>query len=348
MKVLIVSEKPSVTRALAPSARMYWPTADITFVHAVPYGNFKFVYPRGLRMQDYPHVSEPVHGLVSWSRWNCRPFVMDARGDLSAAPMSVDHFTDADLIVYACDPGHSGAVAFDVLMAVVFRDDRAKDCPAMRLAALDEQAIRLALVDMKPFNQVAARSLEYGHTKRYFDWNWNVNALAVLGDAARRAGVPAEAPPLSKYSLQVLYALRDQLPLQEGQIVRLMTEWPGTGRYTYAPGQWPPSVGSAASSAQIVQNLVDAGLLAQLLPEGWMGPLEKYVTPPIWLTVSPRGRTLLQLLHPDCEDADLPFRLDAWCDIGASAKPAIDRYIKTFFGKQLRFSAGNQASTRKG
>lgn len=343
MNILIVSEKPSLSRAIAPVARSHWPADNITFVHAVPYGNFRFVYPRGLRMQDYPRVSEPVHGLVSWSRWACEPLVLDAAGLLTKVQMGEHHFTDADLIVYACDPDHTGAVAFDVLMAVVFGDDRAKDCPAMWLDALDELSIRRALARMAPFRQVAARSLEYGDMKRYFDWNWNVNALAVLGDAARRAGVPTEAPPLSKYSLQVLYALRDKLPMAEGQIISLMTKWPGTGRYPYAPGEWRPRVGSAASVAQIVQNLVDAGLLSQLLPAGWMGPLQEYRSPPYRLAISDRGRALLALLHPDCEDLDLPFRLDAWCNQGAAAKPAIERYIRTFFGKQLRFAALAQA-----
>jgi hypothetical protein len=337
MNILIVSEKTSMSRAIAPLAREHWPTDNITFVQAVPYGNFKFSYPRGLRMEDYPRVSEPVHGLRSWSTWACRPLVLDALGKLTEVAMGEEHFKQADLIVFACDPDHTGAVAFDVLMAVVFGDDRAKDCPAMWLSSMDGPSIRRALADMAPFHQVAERSLAFGHIKRYFDWNWNVNALAILGDAARRAGVPTDAPPLSKYSLQVLYTLRDKLPLEEGKIAHLMTKWPGTGRYTYAPDQWRPCLGSAASVSQILQNLVEAGLLAELVPPGWMGPLKEYWKPPCRLTVSDRGHALLALLHPDCEDPDLPFRLDAWGNQGDAAKPAIDRYIRTFFGKQIRF-----------
>lgn len=336
MKILIVSEKPSLSRAIAPTARAHWPTADITFVHAVAYGNIKFVYPRGLRMQDYPQVSEPVHGLVSWSRWACAP-LLDADGLLTQVPMGEHHFTEADIIVYACDPDHSGAVAFDVLMAVVFGDDRAKDCPALWLWSFDEPAVKRAFAAMAPFGQVAARSLEYGLIKRYFDWNWNVNALAILGDASRRAGVPADAPPLSKYSLQLLYALRNVPQMGEGSVVRLMQDWPGTGRYTYGLGEWRPGVGSFASVAQILENLVRAGLLertpaVRMPPPGDSGRATTVVA------VSDRGRALLALLHPDCEDPDLPFRLDVWCNEGAAAKPAIDRYIRTFFGKQMRFA----------
>lgn len=337
MNILIVSEKPSISRAIAPTARAQWLADDIAFVHAAPYGNIKFSYPRGSRMADYPLVSDPKDKIASWGEWACVPLILSPDGALTPTVMSDSLFTAADLIVYACDPDHTGAVAFDVLMRAVFGDDRGMDCPALRLCGLDEASIKRAFCDMQPFSRACGHNLEYGVVKRYFDWNWNVNSFAVLGDVMRRASVPADAPPLSKYSLQVLYALRNDLPKAEGQIVRLMERWPGTGRYTYAPGQWRPRVGSPASVAQIIQNLVDAGLLGQLLPAGWMGPLDEYRSPPYRLTVSDRGRALLEMLHPDCEDLDLPFRLDAWCAAGAAAKPAIDRYIKTFFGKQIRF-----------
>lgn len=336
MKVIIVSERPSLSRAIAPTARAHWPTADITFVHAVPYGNIKFVYPRGLRMQDYPQVSEPVHGLVSWSRWACAPVILDAEGLLTEVPMGEEHITEADLIVYACDPDHTGAVAFDVLMAVVFGDDRALQCPALRLWSLDEPSVKKAFTEMKPFGEACARSLEYGLVKRYFEWNWNVNAFAVLGDAVRRAGVPAEAPPLSKYSLQVLFAMRTTASVGEGKLISLMTRWPGTGRYPYPKNQ-APFLGSCASQSQILENLVIAGLLDRR-PTVLSGPVGLHEGSPTVLVLSDRGRAVLALLHPDCEDPDLPFRLDAWCDQGSAAKSAIDRYIKTFFGKQLRFA----------
>lgn len=54
--------------------------------------------------------------------------------------------------------------------------------------------------------------------------------------------------------------------------------------------------------------------------------------------ISARGQALLESLHPDCEDPDLPYRLDTWVRDGEASLPAMDRYIRTFFGKQLRFS----------
>jgi hypothetical protein len=336
MNILIVSEKPWLSRIMAPAVRAHWPADHISFVHAVPYGNFTFHYPRGLRLQDYPVVSEPRHKLRDWDDWCCGALDMAPDGTLVDCSANPALFTAADLIVYACDPDHSGAVSFDVLMHQVFGDDRALHCPALLLVSADDASLKRALAEMRPFGQACRQSREYGHMKRYVDWNWNANALAVLGETQRRAGVPADAPPLSKFALQMLYAMRDGLPRSDNALHRLMTYWPGTGRYQYEAGQWRPRVGSAASRAQILENLIEAGLLTRtfLAPKR---PLGEFEQAPSELSLSACGQALLNLLHPDCEDPDLPFRLHAWCEKGATAKPAVDRYIKTFFGKQLRF-----------
>lgn len=326
MNILIVTEKPSVTHRIAPFARQHWPDAAITFVHAAPYGNILFNYPRGLKLAELPAVSEPRNRLRAWAEWYCVPLILAADGELSRGEMGLELFTAADLIVAACDPDHTGAVGFEVLMQQVFGDDRANDCPALTLFAFDNPAILNSFARLAPFGEVAASWLGYGRMKRYFDWNWNVNSLAILGEAQRRAGVPVDAPPLSKYALQLLYGLRDRPPMTDGTIAVMMSSWPGTGRYKAARGARNPQLGSPAAFAVIMENLIKAELLERSMVAGKSH-----------LGLSVRGRTLLSLLHPDCEDADLPFRLNAWCEQGMAAKPAVDRYIKTFFGKQLRF-----------
>jgi hypothetical protein len=326
MNILIVAEKPSVSRAIAPTARQHWPAANIVFVHAVPYGNFKFAYPRGLKMADYPNLSEPVNRLSTWDTWSCAPLVMSADGALATTTMGPEFFTAADVIVYACDPDHTGAVSFDVLLREVFGDNRAAHCPALQLSDLHETLVKKAFANIRPFIEACEQNLEYGRVKRYFDWNWNVNGLAILGETLRRAGVPADTAPLSKYSLQVLYALRNAEPSTEGEVVHLMYRWPGTGRYKRTASAWFPGVGSLASRGQILDNLLLAGLLERVA-----GPKQEL------LQLTALAHTLLAQMHPDCEDPDLPFRLHAWCEQGAAAKPAIDRYLNTFFGKQKRF-----------
>ncbi|KVP75216.1 hypothetical protein WJ96_05515 [Burkholderia ubonensis] len=328
MNVLIVAEMPSITRCIAPFARRHWPGACITFVHAVPYGNLKFSYPRGLKLDEFPYLSEPRDRLAAWDEWACPPAILSADGTLSPVAMSADLFTPADVIVAACGSDHTGAVAFDVLMRQVYGDDRAKDCPTLTLCSVDDASIEKGFANLQPFGEVSARHLEYGRVKRYFDWNWNVNSLAILGEAQRRAGVPADAPPLSKYALQLLYGLRNHRPMTEGRVASLMQHWLGTGRYKTGPGEWRPRLGSSASTLQIMDNLVAAGLLVRGIVAGRSH-----------LGLSGHGRTLLNLLHPDCEDADLPFRLNAWCEQGLASKPVVDRYINTFFGKQKSFLA---------
>lgn len=336
MNILVVSEKPWASKCIAPAVRAYWPTDHIAFVNAIPYGNFTFNYPRGLRLQDYPVVSEPRHKLRDWDDWCGGALDMALDGTLTPCSANPELFTAADLIVYACDPSHTGAVSFDILLNQVFGDDRALQCPALLLVALDDASLKHAFKEMRPFGEACRQNLDYGRMKRYFDWNWNANALVVLGETQRRAGVPAGAPPLSKFALQMLYAMRDGLPRSDNALYRLMTYWPGTGRYRYQAGQWRPRVGSAASRTQILENLIEAKLLTRTYL-ALKRPLGEFEQGPSELSLSAQGQALLNLLHPDCEDPDLPFRLDAWCDQGETAKPAIDRYIKTFFGKQLRF-----------
>ncbi|MNP43763.1 hypothetical protein D3C76_1376030 [compost metagenome] len=155
-----------------------------------------------------------------------------------------------------------------------------------------------------------------GEAKRFFDFNYNVNALLLFGECLRQVGVSTDRYGMSKYSLQLLYALRGQPPLKESRVLSLMHQWRGTGRYP------PTPLGSAASSADILSGLVDAGLMLEENNH---------------ISLSPRGTAFLELLHPDCADPDLPARLEAWQRDWPSAKEKMNRYLRTFFGKQVRY-----------
>lgn len=332
MQVTIIAEKPSQGRWLLPQAHKHWPGADITIVHAVPYGNIKFGYPRGLKYSEFPFLSEPVNRLRAWNDWCCPPVLSRADGTSTPLAMSAELITQADIILGACDPDSTGALAFDIIMAEVFGDDRAATCPSLRLLSMDQKSIEKGFCDIRPFGESGAASLEWGYTKRYFDWNWNVNSQTVLGSVQRWLAVPENAPPMSKFALQLLYALKKLPPMTGGRLVQLMqSNWQGTGRYTYKKNEWRPRLGSPASVMTIVENLQAAGFVRE-------------VDSAHNLKITELGLAYLAQLHPDCEDADLPFRLDEWCKHGLEvAKPAIDRYIRTVFGKQMRFKAGGGA-----
>lgn len=164
--------------------------------------------------------------------------------------------------------------------------------------------------------------LNRGAAKRFFDYNFNINALALFGECLRKVGVNTEAYAygLSKYSLQLLYALKGASQLTETQFFCMMGRWPGTGRYGIS------SLGSAASQSAILNGLIEAGLLNR--SGGGIG-------------LSGRGNDLLGLLHPDCQDQDLPARLDEWQSQWPESRGKIERYLRTFFGKQLRYRPGH-------
>jgi hypothetical protein len=51
----------------------------------------------------------------------------------------------------------------------------------------------------------------------------------------------------------------------------------------------------------------------------------------------PSGRGDSPLLHKDCYDPDLPFRLHEWCMLPSEiAIPKINQYINRLFGKQKK------------
>lgn len=329
MQITIVVDTPSASRALAPLARENFPSANITFVHIHRFTGSDFGYPRGLKWGDYPTVSEPVSRVQHGERWAYAPYTVDHVGNLRMLNAGAEVFNEDDCIIAAIDPGPSAAVSFDVLMQQIFGYDRASRCPVLALRGYDRRSLSEAFEMQYNFGEGAYQALSYGRVKRYFDWNWNVNSLAILGETQRLAGVPSDAPPLSKWALQLLYGIRGKQGLKEYDIFEMMTNWKGTGRYSEGQSAEPPrraKLGSASSVAPIIQNLLDAGLLAR-------SDAEK--NPDIAMTDT--GNRLMGLLHPDCEDADLPYRLGGWCLQGGKSKPAIDRYIKTFFGKQKRF-----------
>ena len=54
-------------------------------------------------------------------------------------------------------------------------------------------------------------------------------------------------------------------------------------------------------------------------------------------TLSDAGERFLEILHPDSEDPDLPFRLQEWQMLPPTeARDRIDTYLRTFFGKTKR------------
>ncbi|MHB1630918.1 MAG: hypothetical protein ACYCQL_01695 [Acidithiobacillus sp.] len=147
-----------------------------------------------------------------------------------------------------------------------------------------------------------------------------LNSLSILGKTLSRSGIDSNQHALSKYGLQALYFIQRNPDLTDGALVEKFHHWEGTGKYLN--NHHAVMLGSPMSAVAIVKQLLDMGAIQQ---QGRK------------IHLSQLGDHLIQNLHSDCEDPDLPFRLNAWCEAGLDAsRQAMDRYLVRFFGKQKR------------
>jgi hypothetical protein len=349
---IIFTDKPYVARACAPFLTQRYSPERALVVCLSLAGPLQFRYPRGYAYADYPAVSEPQYeyydapylrarSLADYEAWaRERPVEgVPHRPPIASMPLVdvQDAIRQARRFVYSGDPSPSPAHGCFRLLEFLGVEDARRRTEAYILSDLSDKGLS------KVFGAGSTpQSLDYllhlnesGKVKRYFDWNWNHNALVVLGSALRAVGLPADVV-ISKYELQLLYFLtnnpvsRETSPWTEGRIVHAMSHWKGSGKY--AERQY---LGSAASRDAIIQHLIQKEFIGKR-------PVADRANT---LFVTARAQSFLSFLHPDCEDPDLPVRIDGWMEAGFDAsRPAIDRYIKTYFGKQKRFYAKSRAA----
>lgn len=317
--IVLVLEKPSQAHQLAPLLATRWPGQRVFAIYTLYLGLYEFRYPRGLTFADLPYTRDPT--------WKARKFdvtppalvVELVNGEVHKTALDpAQILATAETIWFGCDPDASGANAYQVLLTQCLgAESAAQERPALFLHMLDTTSAERALdMPTSTADPLFRAWLNRGEAKRFFDFNYNVNALALFGACLRTVGVDTEGYGLSKYGLQLLYALKGASPLTEAQVFRMMDEWPGTGRYGLS------GLGSPASRAPILIGLIDAGLLERSVK---------------LISLSARGHDFLGLLHPDCQDLDLPARIAEWQSQWPESRGKIERYLRTFFGKQLRF-----------
>lgn len=333
MRIVIVTEKPYMARRIAQAAQPLFPNDTLDHLICWQDGLYEPVLPRGLRWNDYPYIA-PFE-LEQFQRRTQR-VDLPMRGPMIAQPLQSpqdpmtfdenwsdfnERLAQADQIILLMDPSAS-MYHFDVARRRALGQGVAPG-EARLLYSLDEEATARALTQPSAEQDAQAQTLiAYGQVRRYFNHQFALNSLAILGRMLGDGG-----GWVSKYQLQMLYLLRDLPPATESGWLKRMQDWKGTGRYPSSPDHWYCQLGSTMSRAAIFQQIHQHGWIAATDPNDRRSPL----------TLSEAGRALLEKLHPGCEDADLPFRLDAWARQGlAGARPAMDRYLRTFFGRQKR------------
>lgn len=334
MRLAIIAEKPSLLDAFAPILPEFFPDADFarTPVFFPVFGWFvgtqnRFRLPRGLKWSELPFTSEPVYKPITST---------SAKAKIGIRKLGVPSFSmieaeadqalaDADVILALVDSYYGGAH-----MAYRFINDTLGHFPKGRVLYpwvkdISEKGIRTALSEMRHFDEFAMPIAMQGEIRRYFDFNYLCNALPMFGEASRKAGTWGSTIP-SKYGLQLLYDARETGSLSDGQRIHRMSRWKGTGKYAESRTAFYNGLASETSRAQIIEEMVRANYLQRLGSKRMNTEL------------SEEGAAFLDLLHPDCQDADLPYRIDLWSQLPvAEARQKIDRYIRTFFGKQKIF-----------
>lgn len=287
------------------------------------FGLYEFKYPRGLTFAALPFVGDPEWKALEWAR----PVYYAERGQTFASASSpADVLAQASEVIFACSSDPTGAHAFHVLLTQTLGEQAAQASHRLLpLMSLSQSAIVEAFYAERTTDDPAFQALlRRAEAKRFFEYNFNVNSLMLFGKVLRAVGVEAPHFIMSKYVLQVLYWFereRRHGPFSFEQAMMHMENW--SGWRPLAPKPFRGVVGSPASRYQMLANLLDAGLL--LCDEKGL------------LNISERGSNFILNIHTGCQDMDLPWRLHAWEEEWPESRPKIERYLRTFFGRQKRF-----------
>lgn len=344
---LIISEKPFISKLLCESEALLdtWPNEEILVIHTYSFCGFKFKYPNDLKYSDFPLVKSPeykvsLHMELFSDRKDAMTsgfYVKNSQSYKESKFLTVDEVRhvvqNAEHIVYAGDPDPTGMFAFHLYLKMFapHRLDENHGALYIAFGLSTEWMKRYCAEVVTTADPRMVNFLERGKVKKYFDYNFNLNAMAILNASFKDAFGTEVDMQMSKYELQTLYYV-SRMQNQSTDHVKLMTnmeKWSGTGKYN-PRNSWTRrmELGSPASRSSIIKNLINIGALEDA---GQSGDYRVHVTK--------AGKAFLENLHPDTLDLDLPYRIDQWQTEGLDvAKPKIDRYIRTFFGKQKRFS----------
>lgn len=328
MSLAIVAEKPSLLEAFSKTLPEFYPHIDFNLVPVyfpvfewfASQGRFKI--PHGTKWRELPVTSEVRYRPMSCeaSRSQLGTHRRDGGAHFLSEAVAKAYLDDANEILVLVDGNGSSLHMAHHFISEIVGDKRWRYITAPWIVDLSDGGIQKAMTEARPIKEFGLPLIAYGATKRYFEYNYLLNARPLIGAAAREAGLYANIP--SKFGLQLLYQALDAGRQNDGLRIQSMARWNGTGKYDGR--EYDMGLGSPASRATIVEQLVAGGFMSRSLKAS--------------TEVTDEGRQFLDLLHPDCRDPDLPFRLHDWCKLPEEdAHKAIDRYIRTFFGRQKTF-----------
>lgn len=344
MKIVLICEKPSFAKRVIDELLFVEPDMDhssltLGWASEFYHLNSAFLFRRGDSYSSFPMTLEASYKPMSFqARYLEKTRCLGAKRGLSwkqtnlynpTFDTTIDDETfvncvrNADVVYVALDTGASGyhvRIRIQEWLATVGGNFEVRHLATNSHTSV---AIYDGLCNAREINDLEDRA-KLSVIRRHFDYNYLLNARPIMGMTFQKAFGRQFEWPLTKNELQLLYYMRDGKLRSDGDIIHTMSRWAGTGRYVTKGLRDYDGMGNPASRATIIENLCAQGFLKR--PKGKS------------LSITEQGERLLAFLHPDCEDPDQVIRLCEWAQLPvAVAKEKIDRYIKTFFGKQKRF-----------
>ena len=364
MKVVLVADKPSAVAPMIKAVMSVYPEYDVDdFLvyhrHRFINLNRMFKFSHGHKYAEHPLLEDAMyHDFFTCDETDtifksAHSVIVDATmGDhIKRVPIDgsdtiefvVNNFTNAERIYVGFSSRYDG----DPHLQLRLRDWLRSHSVNCRELTLSNWASFSHMDTVAAIEK--AKYIEYDDLltlatpsiiKRYFDFNFLQNSFAVMQKTAQESiGNPLQQN-LKKHELQMLYNIRSGPLRNGGQLVLAMMNWTGTGRYDSRNG----SFGSPSSRANYIEVLIANGLVKRTPADVHMEhgcTIDNVV-------ISEKGLRFLDWLHPDCEDPDQVFRIEEWSHLPfGEAKVKIDRYIKTYFGKQKRFLVQKLAESSK-
>jgi hypothetical protein len=325
--MLVIVEKPVVANAVHAHLAALFPTEQFTYLAANAFGwPFVFDFPTKLSWHEYPVWHDASYRLNPKAQWQ----MTQQDGKLMRSQVDYLRLMRQDVITIA-DASRSAILATNRLVKHLQMLGKVDTSHGYRvLTSLVGQDIAKALTT--PISEeLVSKTCLAAQLKSDFEFSFLVNASGLLTRSFYAAAGEHPNPVFSKYTMQVLYALNEMGPQAEGQVHTRLRKWKGTGRYP----EMRASMGSAASRQALLDNLVQLGLATRSM----QGPqsLGDKEAPSTVLSLTSLGSAFLDKLHPDCEDPDLPFRLELWMEEPGAGRATAQRYLRTWFGKQKRF-----------
>lgn len=336
--IVIVSEKPQYSIIAGKHIAQSYPNEEIIYVHTYGINTITFKYPSKLRLSDYPRVSEPKY-KVSNETFLGKDILSKSYKHIDGEMIPINHskseleaiFSKNPDVIILCDSDQRGVFSSDIFLSFFAPEMLNEEKKVIWADTLDEKNLAKQVAQPSSTNSHVYKSLlAEAKVKKFFEYNFNMNALVILREPFNKSFGKEVIMQISKYELQLLLFIKDtNHRITEEFLYRKMNNWKGTGKYN----DQRVELGSPSSRYDIIKNLISIGAISKNDEE-------------IFLTE--KGNTFIKMLHKDTEDLDLPHRISKWQIDGIDlAFPKIERYIKTFFGKQKRFNGKTSKENTK-